>query len=518
MAGPTYTTDLTTLSEADDFGNWDESSNAAWDDAGSMVDEENFYIQEESGAATCVSAQFTKDGVGTIIYGHGSSVAIPTPGAVLIWHFWASPPSLAVLASGGVRAIVGNSFGDFEAWKVSGSNFEPSPIGGWYNYAVDPSLTYDYTIGTVGSPFSHFGIAVSATAQARGNPNAIDVIRYGRCEARYVGGEAADYATFAGFAGEDNDPLNMWALLQNIPGGYKWQGLMTLGYGGAVDFRDSNKSILVANTLNVVSDFNKIELDNVSSNVEWTNISITALGTVSRGNFEMLVDLPTSKIGCVFTDMGTFAYDSLADIVNTTYRRTDLISALGGSFTGCIFEEVRNGISVLCSTTSNIEGCTFLSDDSNHAIKIDTPGIYDLDDNIFTNYAVTNGSGGNEVIFNDSGGEVTLNASGNTGVLSVRNGTSATTILNEDLITFKLTGLPSNTEVTIVNASTRAELYHIENSSGDVTHTYTTGGAVVDVLIHHVDYDPHIGQLLDYTLPSISTTLPVTLVLDNTYI
>ena len=82
MAAPTYTTDLITLSTGNDVANWDESSNSSWDDASPPVAESDFYIQ----GTECISAQFTKDGVGTILYLNATSVVVPTPGAMLLWH------------------------------------------------------------------------------------------------------------------------------------------------------------------------------------------------------------------------------------------------------------------------------------------------------------------------------------------------------------------------------------------------------------------------------------------------
>ena len=53
------------------------------------------------------------------------------------------------------------------------------------------------------------GMAVSATAQARGNPNACNAIRYGRCESIFTNGDGTNgYATFDGFALVDNVSTN----------------------------------------------------------------------------------------------------------------------------------------------------------------------------------------------------------------------------------------------------------------------------------------------------------------------
>ena len=161
MAVASYTTDLTTLAIGSmslapvDTGIWDESSDAAWDDAGAMVDDINLYYNNES----CVSAQFTKDGVGTIMYVHPTAFTIPTDGAVLAWHMWAAPPALALKSLGGTRILLGTDFGNFDGWIVAGSDFPPEFI--WNNHALNPlSRTQDYTVGTTTTqamewPFTH---------------------------------------------------------------------------------------------------------------------------------------------------------------------------------------------------------------------------------------------------------------------------------------------------------------------------------------------------------------------------
>ena len=74
MAVPSYTTDLTTIATGDlnvDAGTWDESTDAGWDTAGSMVDDQNLYYNNSE----CVSAQYTKDGSGSGAAGPGSQHA-----------------------------------------------------------------------------------------------------------------------------------------------------------------------------------------------------------------------------------------------------------------------------------------------------------------------------------------------------------------------------------------------------------------------------------------------------------
>ena len=87
-------------------------------------------------------------------------------------------------------------------------------------------------------------------------------------------------------------------------------------------------------------------------------------------------------------------------------------------------------------------------------------------------------------------------------------------------VSLGLTGIPDGTEVTVAKVSDRSVLYHVESTSGGTAqYDYGTGeiGLVVDILFMHINRDPFIGDITDYTLGSDSVALPITLVDDPTY-
>jgi len=456
MAIPSYTTDLTTLAIGSitvDAGTWDESSNAAWDDAGSMVDDGNLYYN----GAACVSAQFTKDGVGTIMYEHTSSVTIPADGALLIHHMWAAPPALASLADGGVRILIGNGFGVFYSWDISGNDFAPAPKGGWTNYAVNPGIgSPDDTVGSPATPYDTFGMAVSATAQARGNPNACNAVRYGRCESIFTDGDIGNgYCTFEGYGDTDSLSANKWSLIDPVEGGYKYQGLMSIGSTGtSVDFRDSNVNISIANTINVTSGFNAIEINNASSNVEWTAINITALGTVSIGTFEVVDNATLNKTSCTFTDMGTFVYQSNSTLTDTIYRRCGLITQDGASFDGCTFDNTTAAQAVTADSLIDISDCNFISDGSSYAVDLGTIATTSSVTwaNYISGYETYSAGGtstGNEAILVSvsSGETLTINVSTGYDTPSFNNvGLGSVSVVNS--VTLEVNGVKTGTEPT----------------------------------------------------------------------
>lgn len=508
MAAASYTTDLTTIaigSISVDTGTWDESSDAGWDTAGTMVDDSNLYYN----GTACISAQYTKDGSGsgitgpgTIMYIHGSAFTIPADGAALIHHLWAAPPALNTLAGGGIIVLAGTTDGDFYGWKASGSDFAPAPRGGWANYAINPAIgAPDYTVGTV-TTYNMIGVAVGATAQARGNPQACNAVRYGRCEAIFTDGDIANgYATFNGYALIDSASANKWNLIDPVAGGYQFQGLMSLGIAGtSVDFRDANVNISIINTINVTSAFNKIEVNHASSNIEWTAISISALGTVSIGSFEMIDNAVVLKTACTFTDMGAFTYLSNATIVNTIFRRCGIVSTGSGTFTNCTFDKSTGISATKSSNLSEIASCIFNSDGSSHAVELTSIGggsmTWDSSstdhDSGVTGSPIVPTSTGNEDIYitATSASDITINVASGANTPSVRVAPSFTGNVNVvaglTTITFTTSPLITNYEYAIYTVTAvgslagRVEVQHVEiHPSSSITYTYTFSPSVI---------------------------------------
>lgn len=468
MAAPSYTTDLTTLaigSISVDTGTWSESSDAGWDTAGSMVDDANLYYN----GTACVSAQYTKDGSGsgatgpgTIMYEHTAAFTIPADGAALIHHLWAAPPALNTLASGGVIVLAGTGLGDFYGWKASGSDFAPAPRGGWANYAINPAIgTPDYTVGTI-TTYTTIGMAVGATAQARGNPNACNAVRYGRCEAIFTDGDIANgYATFDGYALVDSASANKWNLVDPVAGGYQIQGLMSLGATGtSVDFRDSNVNISIINTINVTSAFNKIEVNNAASNVEWTAVSIAALGTVSIGSFTVVDNATVIKNACTFTDMGIFTYLSNSTISNSIYRRCGVVNTGTGSFDGCTFDKAT-GTATNCADLSDLTDCTFNSSGTGHAVELTSVGGGTMSwDNTESGYAATDGSTGNETIYvNVGSGSLTINVAAGASTPTIRTaGATVSVVAGLSTIAFDLNPAITGYEWRIYTVTAKGSL------------------------------------------------------------
>ena len=470
MAAPNYTTDLTTINTAEATTGYTEPTGATA--GGIAVAEVDYFIQ----GTGCISKTFNATGLGGLHYNNGSGVTIPTDGSYIAWIYYSAPNAVATEASGGMRLSIGSGVGDYKSWYVRGS--DTYAYGGWICVPVDPTMVADVTTGSPTSTYQYFGYIVNSTnAVSKGNPFGFDVIRYGRCEARMNGGDLANgYATFAGYSTQNDSTSNRWGLIQAISGGYQVQGLVVLGYTSAVDFRDSNTTILIANTKKVSTNFNTFEVRQATSRVDWTNISFLSLGTVSRGNFITTDNADINITGCTFTDMGTFGFLSNGTTLTSTFRRCNLVTQNSAVFTSCTFDSTNDSVkTILSNNPAAISNCSFISSGTKHAIEISTIGAYTFSGNTFSGYAATDGNTGNEAIYNNSGGAVTLNITTGGGTPTVRNGTSASTTVN-NAVTITITvkdeagSNVQNARVAVYKSSDMTELMNsLTNGSGVAT-------------------------------------------------
>lgn len=485
MAAPSYTTDLSPLNLAENSGTWVEMTGYTAGGTPDITDTDN-----EIQGTYHVSAT-VKSGLNSIVCNNGSGVTIPTDGAFLIWFSFGAPGLLDSFANGGVRAIVGSALGDFKAWKVGGNDCPPDPYGGWRNLPINPTLAYDYTAGTPGATLQFVGIGISlpGSVPSKGQPFCVDAIRYGRCESRINGGETDNYATFAGFAAVNDVYTARYGLIQAIAGGYQWKGLLTLGYSSAVDFRDSNVLVFIQDTRRVTSGFNKIEIRQAGSRVDWTGVSFTCVSpstTASKGSLAVIDDADVNFDGCAFTDMDAFTFLGNSTILNSIFRRCGLVTQGGAVFNGCLFDKPSGAVGLLSDDLNDIDNCDFISDGTGHAIELTSAhaGTSKTLTNVsFSGYAGSDGSSGNEAIKNNSGGAVTITIDGGS-VPSVYNVGASTTSIVTSARTIKVVaqkadgtkiasarvllrvsedasgGFPYDDTVTIVNSGTTATVTH----------------------------------------------------------
>tara|TARA_R110002153_G_scaffold254134_1_gene412466 strand:- start:4008 stop:5570 length:1563 start_codon:yes stop_codon:yes gene_type:complete len=516
MAVASYTTDLVDITQAESLTNF-----TAIGGGGSGLNvEQEYFIQ----STACISKNgWNNTSQRGFIYDAGTAYNVDSGSAIFYWGVWTAPNALNSQSTGGFQCLAGTGDAAFNSYYVRGA--DTYTYGGWFNIPIDPiAATADTTVGTPGasSNWDSIGVRVIQNGNVtKGSPLGMDAVRHGR-RIFVADGEVGAYGTFEGSATANDLQNNRWGLFQAIDGGYLQQGIFQIGTAvTACDFRDSNRSISIANTEKVSPSFNRFEFINTGTNVEWATINISALGTNSRGDFKITDNVTGSFIQCGFADMGTFTLNANSVFDRCTWRGVDKIIQTSGVLDSCVINgstTVAGEAFIIADTPSLISNCTF-EYSAGHAIELENTGTFTFTGNKFTNFTGNNTSG--SALFNNSGGAVTASIAGGGGAVTVRNSAGSTTlILNQTAVT--VANLKDNTEVRVLSGSTfpQVELAGIENATDGTTNnrsfTFTLdAGVVVDIAYISLAYQNE--RTNNFTIPGVDTTIPVSQRIDRNY-
>ena len=525
MAAPSYTTDLN-LIQAFEGSSPTGVEMTGYTQGGTITEgDTDYFIQ---GNACYTAPQSGKTGLQSIGFDNTSSVTVSADECLFMWQVMLAGNAMDTFANGGLRLLAGSGQGDFYAWKTGGNDFNRNPYGGWQCSVVDPTFTEDYTQGSPTGTWQWFGSGINMLSSiGKGNLHGLDILRYGRGELIIEYGDVGNgYGTFAGIATQNDSTSNRWGLFQAEGVGYLWKGLMSFGNStNACDFRDSNVSITIEDTPRTYAAFNKVEITNASSRVDWTGVAITAINAsgLSIGQFEMIDDATINFDTCTFTDMSTFIFDSNATITSTTFRRCGQVTQAAGTFTSCIFDQSTASMALVVDSLTDVTDCTFISDGTGHAVNLGTvtSDVAMPWGNIDSGYASTDGSTGNETLRVDVDPGITL-------TINVASGASTPTIYNTgtgsvDVVatyTLIIKGLKQNTEIRIYKNSDSTYLDGIESavtSDGEgaykFDYTYSTVQTVY-IKVMHIDY---VYQKIVYVLDNTDGSLLIQQQVDRNY-
>lgn len=457
-----------------------------------------------------LSAAMTKTGLGSIGVDFLSNPTWTAGWSFFVWGVFLPAGAVNTDALGGLRVLIGSATSAFKVWNVGGRDFGRYPYGGWMNFVVDPQTTADSTVGTPGTDqYRYAGLGVDCTsAISKGQPLGVDAIRFGRGELRVNGTE-----TFTTIATVNDAQAAKWGLFQSEAGSYRWKGLMTLGHTTALAMTDSNKNIVVDNTRKVTAGFNKIEVRQAGTNINWTGINISALGTVSKGAFQMIDNATVSLNGCVFTDLDTLIFQSNANIQENTFRRCNTVTLGGAVMDGCLFDKSTGTVALASGgSVSSLTNTDFFSSGTGHAIEFTSGTSHTISTNTFSGYAATNGSTGNETIYvNIPSGSVTINAASS---ISYRTaGATVTVIVGQKTLT--LTNLLSGSDIVLLEAGTSTIIESVDQNIGSTyAFSYSTPRNI-DIGVIKPGYK--VKYIRNYTLGTTDASLPIALELDRTY-
>ena len=382
---------------------------------------------------------------------------------------------------------------------------------------------------------TQFGVNTESLSKALGGGynQACDIIRVGNDGLRITGGTTGDRGNFFEVVLEDRSTASGKAhgiIREYSTGFYGAQGPFNFNNTTGDGWFDDTDVTIIFENRNVANDKYYIR---VWGGTGETHFLLTSSTITTAGPF----------VTCLFNDNNI---DTL-ELRNTNFNNlgnpitfgTDLAAEghvvdLCG-FNGCgqinpgVVSFTNNNISNSTGSVTgalildrldatNLSSIAFNSGGTGHAIYITEPGNYTFSNFTYSGYGANDTT--DAAVYNNSGGEVNINLSGGEAP-TVRNGTGATTNVIVTA-TLTLTGLPTGTLVTIVDVADRNNVLFqaTVGVANQISYSYggSEAGTIVDVLFMNQLFDPNIGDLYDFTLPSIDTSIPISLITDRTYI
>lgn len=406
--------------------------------------------------------------------------------------------SVDTLANGGVGIVVADDLAtdSVGTWYVGP---KPGYLGGWVYYVVNPARNFDVvTAGTgswttTGNPAQLSGVdglgvrwKILNTIMGASDNCFLDVMSVGTGYRITNGDAGSTECAFSDFITFEENSSNRFGALESKSGilfplcklfigassgstntefiddGFTvvWQdsfvsstfyALVCQQGTGTTDVQLSNGTFKASGTTEVYLDFAGI------ANVDLVNIN------VERGR---LIDLDAncSWIGGQIVNSGMIEFFGAASFTS--------INCIGG--TDAVQLRITNS-----SYLDNVSNISFTSAGTGHAIEITATGTYSFDNITFSGYAGSDGSTGNECVYNNSGGAVTINVSGGT-TPTIRNGAGASTTVNAGSVSVNITvtttsGTPIQSARVLATAGASGPFPY------DVTVTITNSGTTATV-------------------------------------
>ena len=516
MAVPSYTEDLTDITLAETTTGWSAYGGGG---AGLGVGAD-FAMQ----GTLCVDKQITAADKGHM-FDNGTAITLGAGDHVFVWHFCATPGVTDTIALKGASILVGSTTTAYTQYHVEGIDTYGAEgrVARCYpiNYAVRTASAvapYRTVTGAPGANPQTFGGGLTTTASVKSANLGIDAIRYGTGAYLTAGelisaGDGTDNpCTFAGFAVQNDAVANRWGIFGAVGGSYELQGRFVAGQNNAgtatlCRFEDSDKNIVLVNTIHTATDFTQFIIDHASTVCNWTNIGITALGTNNPGRIIVNVADPTFNVtGGSWTALGISTLRSNTTLTGLTIRRCGVLTQNGATLASCL---VDASATMLSNTPNLISDCTFTAAATAvNAIEITTPGTYTFSGNLFSGYS---GTGTSAAIYNNSGGAVTLNISGGGDTPTIRNGAGATTTV-VNAVVLNITAKDAADASNIVGARVYLEAAAGgPATAGDVILTGVTNGSglVTDGGFAFLGNQPVVGRIRKSSAPIFYKTAPL---------
>jgi hypothetical protein len=432
----------------------------------------------------------------------------------------------------------------------------------WQSLVLDGSLTSSlnsvglgYTVaGSFAalneSQITQFGCFFKTNSKALGGGYnvSVDIIRVGNDGLYIVGGSFGDPGVCTNIAAADRSTATGAAhgiFREYAPTAFGVQGPLTFGGNGSDSYFDDSGVVIVYEDRDIANGkyyFDIAGLSTTNNQFRLSDSTITRAGpdltircsdnvnylefdSVSLVSLGGSVYLPhDAGIGrthiinnCSFTECG------LVHPGSVTFTNNNIVGSISSIAVLLDSEEGATG-------SANWSDLSFTSGGTGHAVGIATTGTYTFNNFTYDGYASSDGTTGNEAIFNYSEGEVTLNITGGQTPPSIYNfNTSTTNVVSTATVNINglpnTVGLANSTEIRVFDRSqidgnlgfTTTEFAGVgtENHTTS-TYSFTVGlGATFDVRIVNLDYVPFF--LSNQSADTNPTNIPVSLIIDRVY-
>lgn len=445
-----------------------------------------------------------------------------SPGPSLIYLWYTHRAALDSVALGGIGMYIGDGTNDI-VFHLAGKDkavfrHDDGPSL-WQCLLLDTaSLPTTYTVvsGSYASlnwaAITRIGIQFKTLAKAIGGATNCfwDILRQGAIGQglTMTGAASGAEGTFQEIATADLDTTNQKAfgIIRKLSTGvFGVQGALTFGSttaGVNTYFKDADATV-VFEARGIGNDKYRITvLGNASSGV--TDFRLT----------DCVIKSATPYVTCSFSSTGidvlTLTRCSFLSLGNAITFSTASADTANHNITGCKFDvcgqidpglvtftgntisrttNANGGLLIDADGTANMSSLSFTSAGTGHAIYITAAGTYTLTNFTYSGYASTNGSTGNEVVYNNSGGAVTLNISGGN-TPTVRNGTSAsTTVVSSVNVTIHVQDAAQtaiqNARVYVTRNSDQSIIINgvLTDTQGDATGTTVSGAGAITIRV-----------------------------------
>jgi hypothetical protein len=420
--------DMTTISAAENTTNWSSSNSIAQDTENKIEGIAAVGIIKLSQQTST-----TKFDYGTQFGGNLNVSAAPTH--FFIWGNVANGGGLDTQANGGVRVYMEDNAGVYNEWYVAGSN---TYSGGWRCFVAYTDATANNSNGAIDKTnIKYIGITYKMLAKTTANVNNawVDIMRRGSGLIVTQGTSGTPLTWEDVLTGDQAGP---YGVISKTSGVYVVQGKLTFGDTGGTDstyFADTSQTIIFADA---AVDTNLYDINVVGHSATTTSFQLgNKSGTAGiQGCFLKSEGTKLFDITATDTNVNTFklygcsiynadsvtlpAYSVNSEVINCTFEASGEVLADTCTVTNCNFVSADDRGLRMSSTSNNVSDSNFIS--CGHGVHIPNTGTYTFDNLSFT--------GNTYDIENSSAGLVTVDATNNANPSTYENTGGGTTVIN----------------------------------------------------------------------------------------